>query len=93
MISVEEQMRLNDEVVNGLSELAKFLGAWFDKDGKLIKEIPHSRLDRIVHDVMGFAIQLERDDARRAYARWLEDQEVVKTLRRSIKNDETNEGV
>ena len=93
MISVEEQMRLNGEVVQGLSDLARYLGQWFDKDGKLIKEIPHSRLDRMVHDVMGFAIQLERNDARCAYARWLEEQEVVETLRRGIKNDETNESV
>lgn len=67
MDTEKELIRLNDELVQNISELVKYLGQWFDRNGKMINEIDHGRFPIISSAIMAYAMEIHADNACRNY--------------------------
>lgn len=62
-----EILRINDEIVESMSCLARYLGQWFDRDGKLTHEISHENLPNMAAAIFGYSMEIMSDNARRNF--------------------------
>lgn len=96
MDTEKELFRLNDELIQSISGLAKYLGRWFDRDGKLVNEIDHGHFPIISSAIMGYAMEIFADNARRNYLAWKIETEIIDTLKikeEAEDHDEPNERI
>lgn len=66
-----ETIRLLGETLEDIGQLYKYLGKWFNKDGKLENEMSSEELIQIIQHISRSANDIQRDDARYVYALWL----------------------
>lgn len=90
----QEILRINDEIVDSMSRLARYLGQWFDIDGKLTHEISHENLSNIVTDILGYSMEIMSDNARRNYMISKRNADMImEHIKELNENDEPDESV
>lgn len=89
-----EILRINDEIVDSMGSLAKYLGRWFDRDGKLTHEISHENLPNMAAAILGYSMEIMSDNARRNYVISKRDADIIMELRKELhEDDEPDESV
>lgn len=90
----QEILRINDEIVDSMSRLARYLGRWFDRDGDLTHEISHENLANMASAILGYSMEIMSDNARRNYVISKRDADIIMEYTKELnENDEPDENV
>lgn len=89
-----EVQRMTDEVLRSMSGLTRYLGKWFDRNGKLTCEISHENIPSMSSTIMGYAMGIIADNSRLNYVLWKRNDEIAGKLRKEMNvDDEPDESV